>query len=238
HPIAFESKKLSPAERNYPAQERELLGILHALRSWRWFVEGRHYVVRTDHHPLQYFRSRTKPPPPRLIRWIAELELYDPEIQYKSGVSNVVPDLLSRRDGPNCHSNEASLEPEYLYALKSIEESDWPKFYVMEESKWPQAYKDLLLKHREKFVVRGDKVFRIMRKGGSTHEVRFALFARRADIRSSLCHGNLSSEINYLPIFPSAASYTTQTALFIFCFAFTPLALSLHRFNDSLPTSM
>ena len=31
--LAFESKKLSSAERNYPAQERELLAILHALRS-------------------------------------------------------------------------------------------------------------------------------------------------------------------------------------------------------------
>lgn len=182
HPIAFESKKLSPAERNYPAQERELLGILHALRSWRCFVEGRHYIVRTDHHPLQYFRSRTKPPPPRLIRWIAELELYDPEIHYKCGVDNQVPDLLSRRDGPNCHSDEASLEPEYLYALKSIEESDWPRFYAMEESKWPEAYKDLLMKHRDKFVKHGDKVFRKVRQGASTHEIRFALFAKRADI--------------------------------------------------------
>ncbi|KAG0926825.1 hypothetical protein G6F61_012951 [Rhizopus arrhizus] len=38
-PLAFESKKLSQAERNYPAQERELLSILHALRTWRCFVE-------------------------------------------------------------------------------------------------------------------------------------------------------------------------------------------------------
>ncbi|KAG1031865.1 hypothetical protein G6F43_013870 [Rhizopus delemar] len=38
-PVAFESKKLSQAERNYPAQERELLSILHALRTWRCFIE-------------------------------------------------------------------------------------------------------------------------------------------------------------------------------------------------------
>ncbi|KAJ8651383.1 hypothetical protein O0I10_013089, partial [Lichtheimia ornata] len=118
HPLAFESKKLSSAERNYPAQERELLGILHALRSWRCFIEGRSYKVYTDHHPLKYFRSQRKPTP-RLTRWIAEMELYDPDIQYKPGKDNHVPDILSRRDGAHCLTNESDMEPEYLYATRA-----------------------------------------------------------------------------------------------------------------------
>ena len=182
HPIAFESKKLSMAERAYPAQERELLAILHALRIWRCFVEGRHFVVRTDHHPLVYFRSRRKPPPPRLIRWMAELELYDPTIQYKKGIENVVPDLLSRRDGPECLPADTSMEPDYLYAIKSIEESDWPKFYTFNESQWPSMYKDLLSKHQNKFVVRDNQVYRKVKIGTEVQEIRFALFARRADL--------------------------------------------------------
>ena len=32
HPLAYESKKFSAAERSYPAQERELLAILYCLR--------------------------------------------------------------------------------------------------------------------------------------------------------------------------------------------------------------
>lgn len=141
HPVAFESKKLSAAERNYPAQERELLGIQHALRACRCFVEGRSYVVYTDHHPLRYFRTQKKPTP-RLTRWIAEMELYDPNIQYKPGRENHIPDLLSRRDGSDCPVAADSLEPDYLYAVKAIQESDWPKFYTRPESAWPDMYKD------------------------------------------------------------------------------------------------
>ncbi|KAG2213620.1 hypothetical protein INT45_010119, partial [Circinella minor] len=99
HPLAFESKKFSSAECMYPAQERELLAILHCLRQWHCFIEGRDYIVLSDHHPLKYFRSQKKPTP-RLTRWIAEIELYDPNIQYKPGKDNHVPDLLSRRNNP------------------------------------------------------------------------------------------------------------------------------------------
>ncbi|KAG2208373.1 hypothetical protein INT45_000625, partial [Circinella minor] len=160
HPLAFKSKKLSAAERNYPAQERELLAILHSLRTWRCFIDGRRYTVFSDHHPLKYFRSKTKPTL-RLTRWIAEIELYDPDIQYKPGRNNHVPDLLLKRDGPTCVTDEKSLEPDYLYAVKSVQESNWPKFYALGEENWPHMYKDLLAKHKEKFVVRDNQVFRL-----------------------------------------------------------------------------
>ncbi|KAJ8654820.1 hypothetical protein O0I10_009543 [Lichtheimia ornata] len=41
HPLALNPRSFRQRKRNYPAQERELLGILHALRSWRCFIEGR-----------------------------------------------------------------------------------------------------------------------------------------------------------------------------------------------------
>ncbi|KAG2215853.1 hypothetical protein INT45_013897 [Circinella minor] len=181
HPLAFESKKLSAVERNYPAQERELLAILHALRTWRCFIDGRRYTVFSDHYPLKYFRSKTKPTP-RLTHWIAEIELYDPDIQYKPGHENHVPDLLSRRDGPNCTTDTQPLEPNYLYALKAIQESDWPKFYTLVEENWPPTYKDLLTKHKEKFVIHADQVFRIIKNGNDKYEARYVLFARHADL--------------------------------------------------------
>lgn len=181
HPIAFESKKLSPEERSYPAQEREMLAILYALRVWRCFIEGRQYTVFTDHNPLKYFRTQAKPTP-RLTRWMAEIELYDPTILYKPGKENCVPDLLSRRDGPECISNEPSMEPEYLYAAKSVQDSDWPKFYARHEDNWPATYKDLLIKHKDKFVTRDNQVFRLVRVGDKLEERRCVLFARRADL--------------------------------------------------------
>lgn len=188
HPVAFESKKLSPAERTYPAQERELLGILHALRTWRCFIDGRPYVVYTDHHPLRYFRTQSKPTA-RLTRWVAELELYDPEIRYKPGKENHVPDILSRRDGPQCTTTASDMEPAYLYTVTSVQESDWPKFYAFPEERRPEMLRDLLYKHKDKFVVRDNMVFRLVKEGDSTREVRFARFSVRADLVDSFHRG-------------------------------------------------
>jgi hypothetical protein len=48
-PIAFLSKKMKPAERNYPIYEQELLAILNALRAWRHYLGGRRFTVWTEH---------------------------------------------------------------------------------------------------------------------------------------------------------------------------------------------
>ncbi|KAG2214673.1 hypothetical protein INT45_011182, partial [Circinella minor] len=156
HPLAFASKKFSSAER-------------------------RDYVVLSDHYPLKYFRSQKKPTP-CLTRWIAEIELYDPNIQYKPGKDNHVPDLLSRRDGPTCITNEKSIEPDYLYAVKSVQESDWPKFYAQPDTNWPPMYKDLLEKHKDKFTVHNNMVFRKVKIGAEIKNVCYVLFAHRADL--------------------------------------------------------
>ena len=37
-PVAFESKKLNSAQRNYSAYERELYAIVHALKKWRHYL--------------------------------------------------------------------------------------------------------------------------------------------------------------------------------------------------------
>jgi putative transposase len=72
-----------------------MLAMFNALRSWRCFVDGRHYVVYTDHSPLQYLRTK-KDPASRLILWLTDLELSDPIIKYKPGKDNVVPGALLR----------------------------------------------------------------------------------------------------------------------------------------------
>jgi hypothetical protein len=59
-PVAFETKKLSTAECNYPTQERALLAILHALRTWRCFIDGRQYDVYNDHNQLQIPTNQEK----------------------------------------------------------------------------------------------------------------------------------------------------------------------------------
>ncbi|KAK9157873.1 hypothetical protein Scep_004447 [Stephania cephalantha] len=40
HPIAFESRKLKDAEQRYPAHEKEMLAVIHALQLWRHYFFG------------------------------------------------------------------------------------------------------------------------------------------------------------------------------------------------------
>ncbi|MBW0552144.1 hypothetical protein O181_091859 [Austropuccinia psidii MF-1] len=59
HPIAFDSHKLIPEELNYEIHDKELLGIVWALKCWRNFLLSLSspFEVITDHSSLQYFMS-------------------------------------------------------------------------------------------------------------------------------------------------------------------------------------
>ncbi|CAI5464762.1 unnamed protein product [Closterium sp. Yama58-4] len=39
-PIAYESRKLHPPERNYPIHDRQMLAIVHAFKVWRCYLTG------------------------------------------------------------------------------------------------------------------------------------------------------------------------------------------------------
>jgi hypothetical protein len=54
-PVAFTSRKMNPHERNYAAHEKETLAVMHALKKWKVYLEGRHFTVYTDHATLRHF---------------------------------------------------------------------------------------------------------------------------------------------------------------------------------------
>src|SRR4051812_10892204 len=58
-PVAFISRKMNPAERNYAAHEKEMLAIIHALKKWRVYLEGRPLTHLTHHAPLHHFLKQT-----------------------------------------------------------------------------------------------------------------------------------------------------------------------------------
>ena len=94
-PIAFLSRKMNAAERNYPVHEQELLAILNALKAWRHYLGGQRFTILTDHQSLQYVESSAMATP-RQMRWAAWLTEFDFVIKYTPGNTNVVADALSR----------------------------------------------------------------------------------------------------------------------------------------------
>ncbi|CAI5467927.1 unnamed protein product [Closterium sp. Yama58-4] len=94
-PIAYESRKLQAAERNYPIHDKEMLAIIHAFKLWRCYLTGADVTVRTDHKSLQYLRAQPNLNP-RQIRWLDYMEShFHYRITYKKGANNIA-DALTR----------------------------------------------------------------------------------------------------------------------------------------------
>ena len=56
-PVAYISKSLNEAERNYEIHDKEMLAIIRCLEAWRHFLERAkgQFEIWTDHKNLEYF---------------------------------------------------------------------------------------------------------------------------------------------------------------------------------------
>ena len=98
-PIAFESRKMAPAELNYTVSEQELLAVVYALRMWRCYLEGcKGLVIVTDHKPNSYLNSQDMLSR-RQSRWSEFLSRFDYELVYRPGRTNVADPLSRLRVG-------------------------------------------------------------------------------------------------------------------------------------------
>ena len=95
-PVAFESRKMSSAERNYPVSEQELLAVVHALRAWRCYLEGAvGLTIITDHKPNTFLDSQAVLSR-RQARWSEFLSRFSYVLVYCPGKTNMA-DPLSRK---------------------------------------------------------------------------------------------------------------------------------------------
>ena len=98
--IAYASRTLSPAERNYSATEREALAIVWATKHFRPYIEGMEILIRTDCQALQWLKE-SKDVSGRLARWAMQLAAFQiKEIKYRPGTVNTNSDSLSRYPQP------------------------------------------------------------------------------------------------------------------------------------------
>ena len=102
-PIAFFSRRLSKAQKNYTTTEKELLSIVECLKQFRGILFGYPINVFSDHKNLVY--AATMSESQRVMRWRLILEEFGPNIQHIAGVDNIVADTLSRHPSAN-HDDE------------------------------------------------------------------------------------------------------------------------------------
>ena len=99
-PVAFASRSLVPAEKNYAQIEREALSIVFGVTKFHRYLYGRKFEIQTDHRPLLGLLGENKHISPlssaRIQRWALTLSNYQYTLSYEPGAQNGNADGLSR----------------------------------------------------------------------------------------------------------------------------------------------
>ena len=105
--IAYGSRLISTAERNYCVTRKELLAIVYFTKQYRQYLLGRPFTLRTDHAALQWLQ-RTPEPIGQQSRWLERLAEFEFQVLHRPGQKHGNADALSRRPCRQCDVDDAS----------------------------------------------------------------------------------------------------------------------------------
>ncbi len=91
--VAFASRSLKKHEKNYSAYLAEMAAASWAIDHFHVYLQGREFILYTDHKPLEKMSAMQKKTLNRLMQQMDEFKF---TIRHRDGVANVVPDALSR----------------------------------------------------------------------------------------------------------------------------------------------
>ena len=103
--IAYFSKTLTPAERNYCVTRRELLAVVKAVKHFRPYLYGQKFLLRTDHASLMWLCRRHEPSN-QIARWLELLYEFTYDTEHRKGERHGNADGLSRRACLDCKQCE------------------------------------------------------------------------------------------------------------------------------------
>jgi hypothetical protein len=92
--VACGSRSCNGAESRYSSFEGELLAAVYFVRLWRQYLYGERFQLESDHQPLQWILTNSKPTS-KLARWALMLSGFDFKVIHKPGIDNEM-DCLSR----------------------------------------------------------------------------------------------------------------------------------------------
>ncbi|CAF1243875.1 unnamed protein product [Rotaria sordida] len=95
---------------NWPATEHECYAIIYAIEKWHKYLDGRSFIIETDHKPLLPFNLKQQLNS-KYERWRLKLQQYQFTIRYIKGKHNTVADYLSRSPVDNGTNDEDDYTP-------------------------------------------------------------------------------------------------------------------------------
>jgi RNase H-like domain found in reverse transcriptase len=92
--VAYASRSLNKAERNYSTTELECLAVIWAVEHFHQYLGTQHFFLITDHSALQWLKTTELKG--RRARWILRLESYNFTIKHRAGRKHNNADAMSR----------------------------------------------------------------------------------------------------------------------------------------------
>jgi transposase InsO family protein len=108
-PVAYISRTLAKAEKQYSQLEKEALAIVFAVKRFHQYLFGNHFILYSDHKPLESLLNESAPIPQmassRIQRWALTLSAYNYTIQHRPGQNLANADAFSRLPLPETPDN-------------------------------------------------------------------------------------------------------------------------------------
>jgi hypothetical protein len=102
--IVYANRSNNRAEVNYGSYAGECLAAVWALRYFRVYLYGTHFILYTDHRPLEWLMT-SQTLTGMHARWALILSEFDFEVKYRKGLVNMNADGLSRSPQPETGDN-------------------------------------------------------------------------------------------------------------------------------------
>ena len=133
--IAYASKKFSKSELAYCITRKELLSVYTFTTHFKHYLLGNRFLIRTDHKALIWMLNWKKPNTAQYCNWIAELQIYDFEIQHRIGKDHINADFLSRPyDCEQCELPHADPKRKRNVKLINGESENLRRIYNIDET--------------------------------------------------------------------------------------------------------
>ena len=94
--MAYASRALNSAERNYAQIEKEMLAIVFGTNKFHQYIYGKQVSVETNLKPLEsLFKKPLSKAPQRIQRMMLRVQHYDLKVNYVPGNQLHIADTLS-----------------------------------------------------------------------------------------------------------------------------------------------
>lgn len=98
-PVAYISRALKGSEKNYTITERETLAAVWSMEKFSYYLQGREFLLVTDHKALEELKQKKEFGTARIRRWFEKIEQFQFKVQYRPGKTIVQSDAFSRAVG-------------------------------------------------------------------------------------------------------------------------------------------